>query len=156
MKQPIFKFTICSTILVSALLIGCNTSADKKEEQAKEEVTEAKDNLKEVQAENLDQAKKTANAEEWAAFKKESEYSIKLNEERITELRHKMKKSGKTLDEIYLERVQTLERKNVDLKNRIDTYNKNQSNWEEFKREYKHDMDELAKALKDFTINNKS
>jgi hypothetical protein len=34
-------------------------------------------------------------------------------------------------------------------------YDKNQTDWEKFKREFNHDMDELGKSLKDLTVNNK-
>jgi hypothetical protein len=38
----------------------------------------------------------------------------------------------------------------------MDTYkNDANSNWQSFKREFKHDTDELGQALKDFTVNNK-
>ena len=30
-----------------------------------------------------------------------------------------------------------------------------QSNWESFKREFNHDMDEIGQALKDLTVDNK-
>jgi len=32
----------------------------------------------------------------------------------------------------------------------------NAEEWETFKREFNHDMDELGKALKDLTVDNKS
>jgi hypothetical protein len=37
----------------------------------------------------------------------------------------------------------------------MDTYEKKQSDWESFKREFNHDMDELGQALKDLTVDNK-
>jgi uncharacterized protein YeaO (DUF488 family) len=37
----------------------------------------------------------------------------------------------------------------------MDAYEKTQSDWEEFKREYNHDMEELGAALKDFRVNNR-
>jgi DNA-directed RNA polymerase subunit N (RpoN/RPB10) len=35
-------------------------------------------------------------------------------------------------------------------------YEKSQSDWEAFKREFNHDMEELGKALKDLTVDNKN
>jgi len=38
---------------------------------------------------------------------------------------------------------------------RLVAYEKSQSNWESFKREFNHDMDEIGQALKDLTVDNK-
>ncbi|MBK7027833.1 MAG: hypothetical protein IPH45_00835 [Bacteroidales bacterium] len=97
-----------------------------------------------------------ATAEEWSIFKKEAEIRIKENEIRIIELRAIKDKPGKVFDEIYLNKIEKLEQQNIDLQARIDIYEKNQSNWAAFKREFDHDMDELAKALKDVTVDNKN
>jgi chromosome segregation ATPase len=101
-------------------------------------------------------AVKVANEEEWKAFKTETELQIKANENRIAELRAKMKKSGKTFDEMYEKNINNLEQKNKDLKARLNGYETNQSDWESFKREFNHDMDELGQALKDLTVDNKN
>ena len=44
-------------------------------------------------------------------------------------------------------RIDTLEKQNNDLKTKIETYDQSQSNWESFKREFNHDMDELGKSF---------
>jgi hypothetical protein len=41
------------------------------------------------------------------------------------------------------------------MKARIDAYDKSQSDWESFKREFTHDMEGLGQALNDLTVNNK-
>ena len=61
-----------------------------------------------------------------------------------------MNVSGKTMSNIYENRIKALEEQNKDLKARIYTYETNQSDWETFKREFNRDMDALGKALKDF------
>lgn len=39
---------------------------------------------------------------------------------------------------------------------RMDSYkNDTSADWESFKREFKYDMNELEKSLKDLTVNNK-
>jgi len=38
----------------------------------------------------------------------------------------------------------------------MDTYEKNQSDWETFELELNHDMDALGQALKDVTVDNKN
>ena len=109
-----------------------------------------------MKAEAQADAIKVANAEEWSVFKSDAEIKIKENEVRIGELKVKMKKSGKTFDAMYDKNIIALEQKNKDLRTKISNYESNQSDWEAFKREFNHDMDELGQALKDLTVNNKN
>ena len=49
-----------------------------------------------------------------------------------------------------------MEQKNKDLKVKMDAYkNDVSSDWQSFKREFKHDTDEIGKVLKDLTVDNK-
>lgn len=155
MKTLVINFLVSLLILAVAIFGGCQSSAEKVE-NAKENVDEAKEELQEVKAEAQADAIKVANAEEWRVFKTETELKIKENEDRIAELKAKMKKSGKTFDAMYEKNINTLEQKNKDLKVRLNGYETNQSDWESFKREFNHDMDELGQALKDLTVNNKN
>jgi hypothetical protein len=41
------------------------------------------------------------------------------------------------------------------MRGRLVAYDKSQSNWESFKREFNHDMDEIGKSLEDLTVDNK-
>ena len=94
------------------------------------------------------------NTEEWEVFKSESEAKIKDIETRIAELKVQMDKKGTALDEIYAKRIDTLEQKIKDLKKKMENFDNGQSDWESFKREFNHDMDELGQAFKDLTVNN--
>ena len=48
-----------------------------------------------------------------------------------------------------------LEVKNSDMRMRMDNYKEDgKDNWETFKTEFSHDMDELGKAFKDLTVKN--
>jgi serine phosphatase RsbU (regulator of sigma subunit) len=119
-------------------------------------VKEAKQDLKKVQADANEEAQKLEKEQEWETFKSDAEITIRNNEIRIGELRVKLRKEGKILDPMYEKKIETLEQQNKDLKKRIEDYEKNQSDWEIFKREFKHDMDELGKALKGLTVDNKN
>jgi chromosome segregation ATPase len=149
MKTIIYKLTLVATIIVTSIFTGCESSAQKVDE-AKAEVKEAKQDLKTAQQEVDEEAAKKAKAEEWSIFKADAETKINNNEIRITELKSKMNVSGKTMSNIYENRIKALEEQNKDLKARIYTYETNQSDWETFKREFNRDMDALGKALKDF------
>lgn len=142
-------------ILAHAVFTGCQSSADKLE-AANQNVEKEKQDLQEAQKDANAVAVKVANAEEWAAFKTESEVKIKDNQIRIDELKMKMSKPGKTFDAMYAKNIENLEQKNKDLKARIGAYEANQSDWDSFKREFNHDMDELGQALRDLTVNNKN
>ena len=98
---------------------------------------------------------KEANAEEWKAFREATEQKIKDNDDRIVAIKAEMKASEKANDEAYKERIKAVEAKNKAMRDRMDNQEKMKSDWESFKREFNHDMDELGQSLKDFTVNNK-
>jgi outer membrane murein-binding lipoprotein Lpp len=154
MKNSIVLF-IVTTFLVGTIVAGCQTSAEKVD-AAKSDVADAKQDLKEVKAEANEDAQKAANEAAWKAYKVEAEAKIDANDALIEDIKVKMKKSGKTMDALYRQQIDVLEQKNKELRERIDVYNTQmQSDWESFKREFDHDMDELGAALKDLTVNNK-
>jgi hypothetical protein len=154
MKTQILAFamTMC---MAGTFFTSCETAA-QKEEAAEANVQDAGQELKEAQQVALTAARKVATAEEWNAFKVETEAKIDKNEVRIGELRVKLNKPGKTFDKAIANRIDTLEQQNKDLRIRLADYKQNQSDWDSFKREFNHDMDELGKALTDFTVNNKN
>lgn len=147
MKKTFIAIALTSTIIGGTMFTGCKSSPAKVE-AAQENVDQAKQELKEAQ--------RTATAEEWKEFKDETDARINANESSITEFKLKMKKSGRKLDAIYEEKIERLEQQNRDLKMRVEGYEyRTQSNWDSFKREFNHDMDELGIALKDLTVDNK-
>ena len=132
------------TILIAAIIAGtfftsCK-SAQQKEAKAKENVVEAKQDLKETQA---------SNANEWKVFKAESEAKIIDNEVRIAELKVKMNKPGNTFDGIYRTRIEKLEAKNTELKTKLKNYEGNQTGWKTFKSDFNRDMNEIGSNIKD-------
>ncbi|TDD98433.1 sll1863 family stress response protein [Flavobacterium cellulosilyticum] len=135
------------TFMVGLLLVGCKPET-KEEKEANENVLEAND--------TLTLAKKNDNTKEWQAFKISTDSIINENEIRITELKTKMKNTGKSIDAKYEKNIDLLEQKNSDLKVKIEKYKKQtNSDWQSFKREFNHDINEIGKALKDLTIDNK-
>ena len=153
MKKMIFMLVI-TTFMASIVLVGCKDSS-KKEEAAKENVEEARDNLDDAK-EELSEARVAATEAEWKAFKESTNATIAQNEIRITELKAKMKKTGKTIDEEYAKKIKELEEKNKEIKLKVESYkNDAKSDWKSFKEEYNRDMDELGQALKNLTVDNK-
>lgn len=155
MKKSIFTLAV-TALMIGTILVSCQSSA-KKEETAKDNLQKAQEDLDEVQYDAAMAAqKKAAIAKEWQTLKNNTQATINENEIRIAELKVKMKKTGKDIDSLYAKKIDQLEQKNKDIKAKIETYkNDKNSDWESFKREYNHDMDELGKALKDITVDNK-
>ncbi|NTW24905.1 MAG: hypothetical protein HGA37_09410 [Lentimicrobium sp.] len=154
MKKSIFMIAVASMLIAGSVFTACKSST-QKEEDAQAELQDAQENLNEAQNNANAEVQNVATAEEWAAFKTEADLKIKNNEKRIAELTLKMNKPGEVLDPLYKARIQTLEKQNKDLQDRMNAYEKSQSDWETFKREFNHDMDELGQALKDLTVDNK-
>lgn len=153
MKKIIFTLAVTAFMTVT-ILVSCKPSTNEemaledRVEEAKEDVREAKDSLA--------VARKEATAEEWNTFKSQTDSVINYNEARIAELKLKMKKTGKSIDAKYKENIDILEQKNRDLKAKTATYKNDRSaDWQSFKREFNHDMDEIGQALKDLTVDNK-
>jgi len=142
-------------LIAGLVFTGCK-SPSQKEADAQGEVQDAKEDLNNAQNEANAEQQKVATAEEWDAFKSEADAKIKSNEVRIAELTVKMNKPGEILDPLYKKRIQTLEQQNRDLKERLYAYEKSNSDWESFKREFNSDMNELGDALKDLTVDNKN
>jgi chromosome segregation ATPase len=141
--------------MAGTLFIGCDTDKQKAD-SAEENVEDARQDLKNAQQDAYTAAQKVATAEEWNAFKADTEVKITRHEKRIAELRVKLNKPGTNMDKSLANRIDALEQKNKDLRIRITTHDSTQSDWDSFKREFNHDMDELGKALSDFAENNKN
>ncbi|MFV8345790.1 hypothetical protein [Flavobacterium sp. ZB4P13] len=153
MKKTLFTLAV-TAFMAGTVLTGCQNSS-KKEEAALDNVEDARENLDDAK-EELTDARKAATQEEWDAFKESTTATIAQNEMRIAEMKASMKKTGKSIDEEYAKKIVDLERKNNEIKAKIQTYkNDANSDWESFKQEYNRDMDELGQALKNLTVDNK-
>ncbi len=155
MKRTIFILSATITLIAGTIFTSCQSTA-QKQDAANEKVQDARQDLNEAKTDANTIGQELATAEEWATFKSESEVKIRDNEIRITELTVKMNKPGEVFDELYKNKISNLELQNKEMRTRLIEYEKSQSNWETFKREFNHDMDELGKALKDLTVDNKN
>lgn len=153
MKRKICILAI-SAFIGGILLIGCKSNTDKKED-AIDNVNEANQDLKEVEADEIADEATKANDEEWQTYKAQSNKTIMANDIRIAELRKARNKPGTTFDKSYAKSIDALEEKNSALKKRIINYENNQTDWESFKREFNSDAEVLATAVEDMTTNNK-
>jgi transketolase len=125
--------------MVGIFLAGCGKTSEQKVEGAKQELKDAR----------------TEYLAEWQKFKTESEEQIKANEKSIDAFKAKMEKAGTKAKAKYNKAVAELEQKNRDLKKKLEEYkDEGQSKWEEFKTNFKHDMDAIGKTIKDLFKDN--
>ena len=81
--------------------------------------------------------------------------TIEANEKRIDAFKEKMEEAGLKVKAKFSEEVAVLEQKNRDLKKKLEEYkDQGQSKWEEFKTNFKHDMDGIGKTMKDLFKDN--
>lgn len=100
---------------------------------------------------NTQDVQKNANPD-FKNFKKESEQRIKNVDNSIGEMKIKFYKSKIKDKEAYQDNLNALEQKNDDLKKKLTDFNsKDQKDWSSFKIEFNRDLDELGKAMKDFS-----
>jgi uncharacterized protein YeaO (DUF488 family) len=133
------KVIVILVIVIGPLFISCK-SANQKEATAQKNVAEAKQDLKNTQASNL---------AEWKVFKTESQAKIIDNEQRITELKIKMNKPGNTFDGMYRTRIEKLQVQNNELKEKLNRYDGNQTDWKTFKTNFNREMKEVGDNIKD-------
>lgn len=152
MKKIIFSAAM-KTFVAAIVLVGCQNTT-KNEDAAQNNVEDARANLDEAK-EELSNARKAATQEEWQAFKETTNATITQNEMKIAEMKAKMRKAGKTLDDRYSQKIIELEQKNEEIKLKVEKYkNDAGDDWMSFKEEYNRDVAELSKAIKNLTVDN--
>ena len=140
MRNTIMVFAVIAS-MAGMLLTGCGKTTEQKLDKAKEGVGDATQELKNARAEYL---------AEWETFKRESEAAIESNGKRIDAFKAKMDKASPTVKAQYDKQVAVLEQRNRDLKKKLDDYkDEGQGKWEEFKTNFKRDMDDLGKTMTD-------
>lgn len=148
MKKTILNLAT-ATFLCTALLTSCS-SPSQKEENAKEEVQEKKEDLVDAQQEATQAAIVAANAEEWQAFKNETQMKIDENQAVIAELRKRKRKANDEMtEEAYKARIDEYQAANKQLRQRMDDYERDQTDWNTFKNQYNRDMDQLTQSIRD-------
>jgi hypothetical protein len=147
MKKTIFTMAVMACMAL-AISTSYGQEPDKKTEKAKENLQEAK---VEVAVAKLDLTE--AQTAEINAFMKESDMKIKKNDESIRDLKIRILKNSEKEIEADQLRVNELEQKNINLQKDLTDYVfVGQAEWAAFTAKFNYNMDELTKALKDFTI----
>lgn len=133
-------------MLIPAVAMGFMTAAVVSCGPSENKVDSANENVKEAK-EDLDQAMNDARME-WEKFVTDAREKIRQNEEKIARQKEKMATAAADKKDKYQERIAELEAKNNELRRKVDEYRyENETAWQEFKREFNHDMDELGRSI---------
>lgn len=154
MKKTLFILVVTSVFTAGTIFTSCQSSTNKQE-SAQLKVQDAREDLNQAKKEANVVDQRVATAEEWKLFRSESEVKINANQVRIAELKVKVNKPGEVLDPMYSKKITALEQQNKDLRTKLFAYEKSQTNWEVFKREFNSDMDNMGEAFKNLTVDNK-
>ena len=138
MKNKITTFAIIGC-MAGLFLAGCDKTSEQKVEGAKQEIKEAKADY----------------AAEWQKFKTESEAQIKINDDKIDELKAKMDKAGTKAKAKYKKAVVELKEKNHALKEKLEDYkDEGETKWQEFKTNFSRDLDAVGTTISDLFKDN--
>ena len=138
------KNLIITSVSVATLtfLTSCS-SPEKKVEHAQEEVNEANEDLVKANQEYL------ADIE---TYRLNTADRIAANEKNIIEFNARIEAKKKDATEDYKKKVADLENKNNDMKKRMADYKvDSKENWENFKREFNRDMDDLGHSFENLS-----
>ncbi len=145
MKKSFLALSATALLMLTLFVSSCTTPAQKVED-AKAKVDEANENLDKAQEEYL---------LDITNFKKETNDKIAANDELIASLKQTMATLKKEEKESYQKRVTDLELRNRTLHEKMKEYKgQGKENWENFKKEFNHDMEELGKAFKNIGTTN--
>jgi hypothetical protein len=153
MKNSLIICVLAATVLAGTFFAACQSAFQKEEAEAAElsapQYTSA-------MAEAHTQVNQNTENEEWKSFRTEADARIRSNEMLLAELSVQLNKPGTALDTLYAKRIRTLSKQNQAFKPRLEAFEKKRNDWETFKRDFNHDMDELEKALKSLSAINKN
>jgi hypothetical protein len=145
MKNNIFAIAVlgCMAVTLSA---GCGKTSEQKIEIVKENARDAQRSW---------HAAETEYSSDWQTFLHESDQAIDVNEKRINAFKKDMEKAGSKVSSKYVKNVAALEQKNHDMKKKLKEYkDEGPVKWEEFKTNFKHDMDGMEKTMTDLFKDN--
>ena len=140
------KNTILFLTFLSALgLTSCNTPAEKVA-LAQDNVDKANKDLKDANEEYI---------ADIVRYRKETADRIAENERSISAFNARIENEKQDVKADYKKKIAALEKKNSDMKKKMDDYKiEGKDNWNKFKTEFSHDMDEMGQAFKDLTVKN--
>jgi hypothetical protein len=137
---------VITTCVCLTLLLGACHKPSEKSGVASDRIANVKQVTRKV---------RSAWQEAWLKFKRENDTDVAENELRIIDLRKDVGKANTRFRASYNVRIDELERRNNELRDRTDNYkDQGDAKWVVFKHGSKHDMDDLKSLLKKTAIKN--
>lgn len=130
-------YYLIGVLLVAFVVVSCKT---------KEQKENPGNTIHTSELTNEDQRKINI---EYNEFKLQINEEIKENERKIDKLISDILKDGKTLDDERGRRILLLKKENDDLKDRLNNYNLNTSDWDKFKTDFNSDMKDIGTTFSD-------
>ncbi|MFZ4726001.1 MAG: hypothetical protein ACOYMD_11210, partial [Paludibacter sp.] len=152
MKTTIILLSVAAFLIVGSIISGFpsnNTTANPSK------VETAEINLNIANDEASDAHIQTLKEEDLSIMIMESELTLKDNEININKLKKKIAKQDTDYDEIYQQKIEKLEMKNLKLNKSISEYKNHQTGWERTKREVNQHIIDLDFSLKKFLFKNR-
>jgi hypothetical protein len=149
MKTYILK-TILTTSIIGLFMTSCNNSPTAKEEDVKE----ATQDLIDAEA-DLDQAEYDS-ISDFNTFKESIQLKLVENQKVIDDLKLKITSKGKVERDIDEVEINKLEKRNTDLRLKIENYEQGPAQkWELFKVDFNNELDDLGKSISEMADRNK-
>ena len=144
MKKLIFILAATTIILVGATITSCTSTPAEKVSNAQKEVTQA---TKDLEAANK------AYLADIETYRKEAADKVMANDKAIADFKARIETQKQSAKGTYQKQIMELERKNTDMKKKMDDYKVDtKEKWEAFKSEFSHDMEDLGNAFKGLTV----
>lgn len=149
MKTYIIK-TILTTSIIGLFMTSCNNSPTAKEE----DVQEATQDLIDAEA-DLEQAEYDS-ISDFNTFKESIQIKLAENQNVIDDLKLKITSKGKVERDIDEVEINKLEKRNTDLRLKIENYEQGpEQKWELFKVDFNNELDNLGQSISDMADRNK-
>ena len=148
MKKHILSLAII-TIVAGTAFTACQSSGEKVE-NAQEDVQKAENKVADARQE-LNEATSDSIAE----YKRDTREKIAAHEKSIAEFKARIANDKKENKAKYDKKIADLEQKDTDLKKKLDDFKADgKDQWEKFKTEFNHDLDEFGKSVKNLSVKN--
>ncbi len=145
MKKTILALAVAG-LATTAMITGCNSDSKTKVKNSEDKVADARETLE--RAENEYQA-------DLEIYKREINARIDANEQLIDQLKAQKKYEKGETKEAYEARIDKLKQRNRDLKKKLNDYQaRGNEDWQKFKEEFNHDMEEMGEAFKNIGKDN--
>ena len=134
-----------SAILLVA--IACNNNSTPSDQNAAQNSDSMRQDKTQVHIDTTEEI----------TFRQHEEELIKENNEKIAELKTKIKNERKAVAAKYNEQLDTLDQKNARMETRLKGFSEqSKADWETFRYNFNRDMDSLGKSISRFAERNMS